>query len=46
MRKKISHQLANEKFFIPDWPLKHLFLGTFNPSGGETVSYFYGRKKK
>lgn len=45
MRKKISHQLANEKFFIPDWKLKFLFLGTFNPAGGEKVPYFYGRKK-
>ena len=42
---KIQHQLLNSDLFIPQWNVKHLFLGTFNPQGGDTVSYFYGRSR-
>jgi len=41
---KINHQFLNEAFFIPDWEIEYLFLGTFNPEGGEKVNYFYGRE--
>lgn len=43
--KTIVHQLSTESFYIPQWEIKHLFLGTFNPSGGETVKYYYGRPR-
>jgi hypothetical protein len=43
--KIINHQLINEPFFIPDWDVKHLLIGTFNPEGGEPVNYYYGRPK-
>jgi hypothetical protein len=39
---KIYHQLNK---LIPNWEVKHLFIGTFNPDGGDSVSYFYGREK-
>lgn len=39
-----SHQFLSEEFFIPTWKVKYLFLGTFNPAGGEKVNYFYGRE--
>lgn len=42
---KIEHQLSSESFYIPQWALKYLFLGTFNPMGGESVKYYYGRKR-
>lgn len=38
----IHHQLNH---LTPNWDVKHLFIGTFNPEGGENVSYFYGREK-
>lgn len=41
----IQHQFLNEKFFLPYWRIQHLFIGTFNPEGGDSVSYFYGREK-
>lgn len=41
---KIEHQFLNENYFIPNWEVKFLFIGTFNPNGGEKVKYFYGRK--
>jgi hypothetical protein len=41
----VNHQLINEPFFVPKWNVKHLFLGTFNPEGGDPVPYFYGRSK-
>ena len=41
---KVNHQFLNEVFFIPDWDVEYLFLGTFNPEGGEKVNYFYGRE--
>ena len=40
---KVNHQFLEKYFFVPDWKIKHLFLGTFNPKGGNPVSYFYGR---
>jgi len=40
-----NHQLKNNIFYLPNWEVKHLFIGTFNPSGGETVPYYYGRKR-
>ena len=43
--KIINHQFINEPFFIPDWDIKHLLIGTFNPEGGEPVNYYYGRPK-
>jgi hypothetical protein len=43
-RIKIDHQLLHQPFFIPAWPVKYLFVGTFNPNGGEYVNYYYGRK--
>lgn len=43
--QKINHQFLNGEFFIPNWEISHLFLGTFNPDGGDKVNYFYGRKK-
>lgn len=42
---RINHQLLNQNFFVPKWEINHLFLGTFNPEGGDEVSYFYGRKR-
>lgn len=38
------HQFYNKDFFFPSWDIKYLFLGTFNPSEGEKVNYFYSRK--
>lgn len=40
---KFFHQFIGQPCYIPDWPLKHLFIGTFNPSYGRRVSYYYGR---
>tara|TARA_R110002051_G_scaffold321509_1_gene409370 strand:+ start:1572 stop:2135 length:564 start_codon:yes stop_codon:yes gene_type:complete len=42
---RVNHQFLHEPFFIPNWEISHLFLGTFNPQGGDKVNYFYGRKK-
>lgn len=41
----ILHQFANKDFYTPMWQIKHLFLGTFNPSNAEDVHYYYGRSK-
>jgi hypothetical protein len=41
----VKHQLLANVNFYPNWPIKYLFLGTFNPSGGDSVNYFYGRIK-
>jgi hypothetical protein len=41
----INHQFCNERFYLPYWQVKYLFLGTFNPSGGEKVNCYYGRQK-
>ncbi len=44
--KTINHQFINKSFFVsPNWDVKHLFIGTFNPEGGDKVNYFYGRQK-
>ncbi len=43
--KLVEHQLINTEIFIPKWPLRHLFIGTFNPAGGKKVNYYYGREK-
>jgi G:T/U-mismatch repair DNA glycosylase len=39
----IDHQFLNSKFFLPNWKMQTLVLGTFNPSCGEDTDYFYGR---
>ncbi len=41
---RVEHQFLNEQFFQPNWKVDYLFIGTFNPIGGEKVNYFYGRK--
>ncbi len=41
----INHQLKKSKFYFPNWEVKYLFLGTFNPEGGQEVKYYYGREK-
>lgn len=43
--EKIIHQLANRPFFVPEWNVDYLFLGTFNPEGGESVPYYYSRTR-
>ena len=43
--KKIEHQFKKEDFYRPKWKIKHLFIGTFNPTGGEKVNYYYGRER-
>ena len=47
--KLINHQFINEPFFLADWEVKHLLIGTFNPEkiseGGVSVNYYYGRQK-
>jgi hypothetical protein len=43
--EKTRHQLTDQDYFIPHWPIKYLFLGTFNPAGGDEVNYYYGRKR-
>jgi hypothetical protein len=43
--ERINHQLRNSPIYIPNWDVRHLFLGTFNPDGGSGVKYFYGRDK-
>lgn len=40
----INHQLLNNNF-LPNWKIKTLVLGTFNPEGGDIVDYFYGRNR-
>ena len=41
----INHQFSSESFYIPNWEVQHLFVGTFNPEGGARVPYYYGREK-
>ncbi|HAI17360.1 MAG: hypothetical protein CMP05_11880 [Xanthomarina sp.] len=41
----VKHQLADKEFYVPTWSLKYLFIGTFNPKGGEEVEYYYGRER-
>jgi hypothetical protein len=45
MVKIVKHQFINNNFSNPNWKIKHLFLGTFNPEGGEKVNYYYGRDR-
>lgn len=40
-----EHQFKKKEFYLPQWDVDHLFIGTFNPSGGEKVPYYYGRNK-
>lgn len=40
-----NHHFSKKDFYFPKWEVEHLFIGTFNPSGGETVPYYYGRKR-
>lgn len=42
---EIEHQFLHKDFFVPDWKADILVLGTFNPSCGEQVDYFYGRNR-
>jgi hypothetical protein len=42
--KTIKHQLLINQNYIPSWDINYLLVGTFNPSGGEQVNYYYGRK--
>ena len=42
---EVRHQFENEEWFIPEWKLRVLILGTFNPECGDTVEYFYGRNR-
>lgn len=42
-KNNIEHQFINTNFFFPDWKVKTLVLGTFNPNCGEKTDYFYGR---
>lgn len=41
---KVNHQFLEKEFFIPNWEVNYLFVGTFNPIGGHPVNYFYGRE--
>ena len=43
--KTIIHQLSTSNVYIPNWGVKHLFIGTFNPYGGEKAPYYYARPK-
>jgi G:T/U-mismatch repair DNA glycosylase len=42
---KTNHQFKKKEFYLPNWGVDYLFIGTFNPSGGERVPYYYGRNK-
>jgi hypothetical protein len=44
MTTTIIHQLSTNQLYIPSWYINYLLVGTFNPSGGESVNYYYGRK--
>jgi hypothetical protein len=39
----IEHQFLNTEYFFPNWKIKILFLGTFNPICGEQLDYYYRR---
>jgi hypothetical protein len=41
----INHQFLNNEFFLPNWKIETLVLGTFNPKCGEITDYFYGRSR-
>ncbi len=40
----IQHQLTTNQHYIPSWEMNYLLVGTFNPTEGEQVNYYYGRK--
>ncbi len=42
---EVKHQFIDMAFFTPNWKAEILVLGTFNPSCGEQVDYFYGRNR-
>jgi hypothetical protein len=39
----IKHQFIDSDFFLPNWDIDTLVLGTFNPNCGKKTDYFYGR---
>lgn len=41
----MEHQFKKKMFYLPKWEVEYLFIGTFNPSEGKKVPYYYGRKK-
>ena len=41
----INHQFLNQEFFLPNWKIETLVLGTFNPKCGEITDYYYGRNR-
>jgi hypothetical protein len=38
-----NHQFLNTVKFFPQWIVRFLFLGTFNPEGGALLDYYYRR---
>ena len=40
----ISHQFLSKSYFFPNWEVDTLFIGTFNPSCGSPLDYYYQRK--
>jgi len=40
----IQHQFCNKNFYEPNWKIRILLIGTFNPHGGQQVNYYYGRE--
>lgn len=45
MKITIKHQLLSLNQATPDYEVRHILIGTFNPECGEKVDYFYGRVK-
>jgi G:T/U-mismatch repair DNA glycosylase len=43
MLETTNHQFKYSDFYVPEWELEHLFIGTFNPEFGQKVPYYYGR---
>jgi G:T/U-mismatch repair DNA glycosylase len=41
---EVHHQFYNTEYYFPTWDTNKLFLGTFNPSGGHVLDYYYKRK--
>jgi hypothetical protein len=40
----ITHQFLAKPYFLPNWEVDTLFIGTFNPSCGTPLDYYYQRK--
>ena len=40
----VNHQFSNSPIYFPTWDIDKLFLGTFNPSCGQQLDYYYRRK--